>query len=156
VVDLNIFYYILTDYIMYIMHPCSLSYRNDFLCYIHIFKIQNFEDQKHKLEIGEINFVTHWNCSNFEKQWYYTFDKEEGDLEKKIANHIFKTLYTFKLLKHHQFESNFEHWNFTSNKIYSLEKIYWQSKLLHYPYDLSKIHKYSPSHLVALLIMCAS
>ncbi len=47
------------DYIMYIMHPCSLSYKNNFLCYIHIFKIQKFENQKHKLEIGEINFMTH-------------------------------------------------------------------------------------------------
>ncbi len=81
-VDLKQNYYVLMHYIMYIMHSCSLSYKNDFLCYIHIFKIQNFEDQKHKLEIVEINFMTHWNCSNFEKQWYYAFDKEEKDLEK--------------------------------------------------------------------------
>jgi len=66
--------------------------------------------------------MTHWNCSNFEKQWYYAFDKEERDLEKQIVKHIIKTLYVFNLLKHHKFESNFEHWNFTSNKIYSLEK----------------------------------
>jgi hypothetical protein len=41
------------------MHPCSLSYKNEFLCYIHILKIQSFEDQKYKLEISEINVMTH-------------------------------------------------------------------------------------------------
>jgi len=52
--------------------------------------------------------------SNFEKEWC-TFDKEKWHLKRKtIVHNCFE--HKKGLLKHHQFASSFEQWNFISNE----------------------------------------
>jgi len=57
---------------------------------------------------------------NFEKE-LCTFDKEKGCLKRKPnCDSCFK--YVKVLLKHHQFASNFEQWNFINDGISKGEK----------------------------------
>jgi hypothetical protein len=51
---------------------------------------------------------------NFEKEWC-TFDEEKGCLKKKPScDNCFK--HAKGLLKHHQFASSFEQWNFINHE----------------------------------------